>query len=37
MQLITAYDIKLEAKIKDFLCNMFEFINLLWSLIFKKI
>ena len=23
-----------QQKIKDFLCNMFEFINILWSLIF---
>ena len=28
--------LKHSKKIKDFLCNMFEFINLLWSLIFIK-
>ena len=36
----TASDIEISSllnrKIKDFLCNMFEFINIIWSLIFIK-
>ena len=34
--LLNRNPIKHGKKIKDFLCNMFEFINLLWSLIFIK-
>ena len=34
--LLNGNPLKNSKKIKDFLCNMFEFINLLWSLIFIK-
>ena len=32
--LLNRNPLKTQQKIKDFLCNLFEFINLLWSLIF---
>ena len=36
LQFITSNSFTTQPKIKDFLCNIFEFINLLWSLIFIK-
>ena len=33
---IKSRSFKTQQKIKDFLCSIFEFINLLWSLIFIK-
>ena len=36
IQFIKSKSFKTQQKIKDFLCNMFEFINLLWSLIFTN-
>ena len=36
LSLLNQNSLKHSKKIKDFLCNKFEFINLLWSLIFLK-
>ena len=33
---ITSNSFKTQQKVKDFVCNMFEFIIILWSLIFIK-